>query len=451
MVFKKGDNKDEYTSWLLDLFDEKADSYNFDTTRKSYRGSVRFFSKWLDEKAKTSDLIVDTMKFAFDQNELTKAQKSALTDLLLKFQRHLKDDGQSPNSIKTKMQGVISLFKRYRIEAFYEELNWTRKDTKTKNGMNILEPQQMRDFHKLHTQDFQQLALEIRISTACRVGVFEELRFCDVIDYYDDCMKIRFYPDPDNLDHEFTKDGYTITGQDEYYGFLTPETSRTYKKYKAKIMNELGERFNEKMLVYQRIQKFIRSEKNPNCRHGKNCTCEVNNAKVFGVKQLMVNYGSKKLKKLENVIKLHKSKTSTTTGDRYDISATHHTRKYVNTLLKDVEQIDNGIIEHWVMNHQTGLDDSYRIIKEKRFFEEYQKMIPYLTINQVEAVDFADRLQAKSNKIELDKMQIEIRNLDDKIEEEKAKTKLLAQLYREGMTFEEACKKMGFKEVEYNS
>ena len=177
----------------------------------------------------------------------------------------------------------------------------------------------------------------------------------------------------------------------------------------------------------------------------------MNNAKVFGVKQLMVNYGSKKLKKLENVIKLHKSKTSTTTGDRYDISATHHTRKYVNTLLKDVEQIDNGIIEHWVMNHQTGLDDSYRIIKEKRFFEEYQKMIPYLTINQVEAVDFADRLQAKSNKIELDKMQIEIRNLDDKVEQERTKLKLLAQLYREGLSFKEACKKMGFKEVEYNS
>ena len=78
-------------------------------------------------------------------------------------------------------------------------------------------------------------------------------------------------------------------------------------------------------------------------------------------------------------------------------------------------------------------------------------MIPYLTINQIEAVDFADRLQAKSNKIELDKMQIEIRNLDDKIEEEKAKTRLLAQLFREGLSFEEACKKMGFKAIDYSS
>ena len=48
-------------------------------------------------------------------------------------------------------------------------------------------------------------------------------------------------------------------------------------------------------------------------------------------------------------------------------------------------------------------------------------------------------------------MQIEIRNLDDKIEEEKAKTRLLAQLFREGLSFEEACKKMGFKAIDYSS
>ena len=126
MVFKKGDNSDNYTSWLLDLFDKKAHTYNFETTRVSYRASGRFFSKWIDEKAKTSDLIVDSLKFAFDQNELTKAQKSAITDLLLEYQGYLKDEGQSPNSIKNKMQGVISFFRRYRIEAFYEELNWTR-------------------------------------------------------------------------------------------------------------------------------------------------------------------------------------------------------------------------------------------------------------------------------------------------------------------------------------
>ncbi len=451
MVFKKGDNKDNYKSWLLDKFDNKAHSYNFDTTKESYRASVRFFSKWIDEKAKTSDLLVDSLKFAFDQNELTKAQKSAITDLLLEYQTYLNDNGQSPNSAQAKMRGVISLFKRYRIEAFYEELNWTRKDTKAKNGMNILEPEQYRDFHKLHTQEFQQLALEIRTSTACRIGVFEELRFCDVIEYYEDCMKIRFYPDPNNLDHEFTKDGYTTTGADEYYGFLTPEASRTYKKYKAKIMKEYGDRFNEKMLVYQPKKKFILDKSKTYCRHGKDCTCELVDSKDVKIRQVMVNYGTSKLKKLQTVIKLNKSQTGNSSGNRFDISSTHHTRKYVNTILKDVEHIDSGIVEHWVMNHQTGLDDSYRIIKEKRFFEEYQKMIPYLTINQIEAVDFADRLQAKSNKIELDKMQIEIRNLDDKIEEEKAKTRLLAQLFREGLSFEEACKKMGFKAIDYSS
>ena len=458
MVFKKGDNADNYNHWLIDKFDKKRKQYTFETTAETYRYAVKKFCKFLDshENLEENNKVLE---WAFDQNELTKKQKSHITDLLLEYQQFLEDEGQSPNSQTQKLRGVVSFFKRYRIEAFYDDLKFKRVDKTTKHGMNILTPEQMRDFHKLHS-GFNQVALEIRISTMCRIGVFSELRFCDVIEYYDDCMKIRFYPDPNNLDHEFTKDNYIKTGNDEYYGFLTPEASRSFRKYKAQIIEEYGKHFDEKMLVYQPKKKFRpvlieNTQKSANARRmcdhrGDYCNCELVDSTQINIRQTLVNYGTNKLKELANVTTLSKSKVGKS-GDRFDISSTHHTRKYGNTILKDVDTVDSDIVEHWVMNHKTGLDDSYRIIKEPRFFEEYKKMIPYLTINEIEAVEMADRFQAQKNLKDLEKMQIEIQNLDDKLEQEKHRNDQLVNLYASGISFEQACKKLGFKATDYNN
>lgn len=407
--------------WILNKFDLRRDSYNSEKTIETYRVNVKNFCQFLElsKDAKLQELL----KLAFQGQELDKAQRMAVTECLLQYQNFLLEDRKMMEStVAVNLRAIISLLKRYHVDAYYDDLNWKRKDTKTKHGMQILTPTQMGDFAALH-KGFQHVALLIRVSTACRIGVFSELRFCDIIEYKNDCMKIRFYPDPNNEDHDFTADNYQKTGQDEYYGFLTPEASRAFRAYKKEIQEKLGRKFDEKLLIYQPKWNKVGTSQN--------------------VKAILTNYATLKLKKLF-VAKTTNSKTGNSKGNRSDISATHHTRKFANTILKDISGIDTGIVEHWFMNHQTGLDDSYRIITEKRFFEEFEKFIPHLTINQIEAIDLKERFKETSNKAEIEELRIDLNKIEEKRRADNMLLQQLAELYKQGLSYDEAMKKMKF-------
>ena len=430
MVFHKGDHADNYSHWLIDKWELKKNTYSTEKTRIAHGYTLKYFCRFIESSAFDSQWGLGKNKLikkAFQGQELDKAERNEITEILLSFQNSCLDRGLSSNTIHHYTSNIKAIFKRFHIDAYYDDLKYVRKNRKTKHGMKILTMTQMRDFVTSH-KGFQLVALMIRLSTACRIGVFAELRFCDIIEYYDDCMKIRFYPDPENLDNEFTKDNYEKTGLDEYYGFLTPEASRLFRAWKKLIQEKEGSEFNENQLIYSRGAED-------------------------GALTNLANYGAKKLKEI-GANKITKIEIEGLDGKKQvgksDISSTHHTRKFVNTNLKGVQddegraKLDHGIIEHWVMNHGTGLDDSYRIIVENKFFTEFKKMVPYLTINQIEALDIADRFKEESNRSEIESLRSDFNQSEEKRRADNLLLQQLIELYKQGLSYEEAMKKMKF-------
>ena len=419
--------KDDYTHWILDFFKSTANQNRAAYTSVSQFSNIKMFCKYLDqlEDQKTEDLL----KRGFEGEELNKKERIAITRLMVNYYNYCIDpEGAqvSAATAKTRLSSLISLFKTFHIDAYFDDLKKIQKPVKAKSGQKILTLEQMRDFFALHTNDFQRIALHIRLSTGCRVGAISEMRFADIIDYKENCMLVRIYPDSEELEKPLTAENYKISGVEEYIGFLTPEASRAFKAYKKQLQQQLGAGFHE-------LLGLDGSE------------IKVNHAGLRGkdIQDRLTSYANSKLKKL--------GVKGTTPGGKKakksDYASTHHTRKFANTVLKDAAQehgLDKQLIEHWYVGHITGLDERYRVVDIPKFFNEFRKFIPFLTINEIEALDISDRFKEESNKKEIEKLRTDFDESEQKRRADNILLQQLIELYKQGLSYDEAMKKMKF-------
>jgi integrase len=421
--------KDDYTHWILDYFLENSDQIRGSVTKVSQYSAIKMFCKYVEAQVPSEGQ--ELLKRGFEGDELDKKERIAITRIMTKYYNYSIDpegDGVAAATAKTRLSSLTNLFKAYHIDAYFDDLKKIQKRVKSKSGQKILTPEQMRDFFALHTNDFHKVAAYIRLCTGCRVGAIAEMRFSDFIDYEDDCMVLRIYPDDEELNKPLTKTDYKITGIDEYIGFLTPEASRIFKAYKKQLQQKLGTGFHELLGL-----------------DGKEIKIHSNGIKNKNMNDALTSYGNNKLKKLG--VRENNTGGQRVPGKRSDYAATHHIRKYANTILKDAAQeqgLDPQIIEHWYVGHIAGLDERYRIVDFQKFFNEFKKYIPYLTINKIEALDIADRFKEESNKKEIESLRSDFDASEEKRRADNMLLQQLIELYKQGLSYEEAMKKMKF-------
>jgi hypothetical protein len=71
-------------------------------------------------------------------------------------------------------------------------------------------------------------------------------------------------------------------------------------------------------------------------------------------------------------------------GRRYDVAIDHGFRKFFATCLKSNSKISYSVTER-LLGHQEYLENSYFLPEIEKLFMEYQKAIPDLTIDDIEA------------------------------------------------------------------
>lgn len=186
------------------------------------------------------------------------------------------------------------------------------------------------------------------------------LRFKHVYPVLFGCKAILFYSD----------------SNEEYWGFLTPESSKALDDYVDWRINK-GERITKESPVF--VEKS-----------SKNGSYDVENLQPLSYEGL--HHILRRTLKNSDVERIK-------TGFRYDKAIFYGFRKRFNTVLKIDSEINSNIAEK-LMAHKNGLDGVYFKPTREDCFKEFLKAIPGLTINE------AERLKIKVDDLEKSKEEI---------------------------------------------
>lgn len=181
-------------------------------------------------------------------------------------------------------------------------------------------------------------------STGCRVGGLVGLKVGDVLDTTrDDCKCLRFY----------AKD------KDEYFGFLTPEATKSLNEYLEFRMKN-GEKLVDDSPLFTLTDRVI----------GK---------KQLGIKPIT----RMAVTNVFTVVFRHMKRTRD--GKRWSVPTTHGFRKFFNRTLKMREGMNLSVCEKLLGHSITiSLDNSYLPVTKDELFKEFEKAIPDLTIREDE-------------------------------------------------------------------
>jgi len=264
------------------------------------------------------------------------------------IQRHLEDyvifhSGRNIKRITIKgyFKPVYLFLDVNRIHYFPKVLNKMMRKDKTKKGND--KPFTDEDIQKMldYTNSSRNKALVLFFTSiggrpACLVDPI--LRFKHLFSMPFGCKAVLLYSNSD----------------EEYWGFLTPESSKAFEVYRD-----------------ERI------------KNGENITPE---SPLFY--SIFVN-----LQKKAHVEKIK-------VGNRYDKALTYGFRKRFNTILKIDSDVNSNIAEK-LMAHANGLDGVYLTPTREECFTEFVKAIPKITVGKAEklSLKLADFEAEKDDKI----------------------------------------------------
>jgi integrase len=214
---------------------------------------------------------------------------------------------------------------------------------------------------RIHVIDKKALLLALA-SSGCRVGMVEYFRLKDMKPMPNGCRSITVYAGT----------------KDEYVTFITKEASEYLDRWLEQRQRN-GERLNDYSLVFDEKQQSYSSYFSRLCKDNELCGQKSNN--------------------------------------RHEIASLHGLRKRFNTILKSRNDVNPNIAER-LMGHSLTiqLDNAYFVPTMDRLFEEYQKVILDLTID--EKYQVLNELELKNQhiqKLENDKDQ-KIKELEQKLE-----------------------------------
>lgn len=265
----------------------------------------------------------------------------------------------SPNTVPTPMYAIQSFFEVNDVELKWKKIKRLYPAKIKKTGSKAW---RTKDIQKMlsYTSELRTKAIvHLLASTACRIGALPYLKLKHLDQMPDGCKSILVY--------ENSTEEYTV--------FLTPEASKSLDAYFEKRRADKEYLDSESPLFRTKYQLGIE--------------------KVRPITKKAIEAITNSLIKKAGLREGKK-------GNRYEIQADHGFRKRFNTILKTTPGVNLSLAEK-LMGHSVTvpLDNVYLDVTTERLFEEFQKAIPEL------AIDESERLRINNERLQKEKSELE--------------------------------------------
>jgi len=322
-----------------------------EATRKYYLYYLRKFLDWVKIK---------------DADGLLQLKDNYLQQLVEDYLFYQKKQ-VSPNSIGPRFAALELFFAMNDKPLNFKKIRKMFPGLVKKSGDNAWTT---KDIQKMlrHTKDNRNRSLVLFISsTGCRIGAIGDLKMRNLVEMPDECKAIKFYED----------------SPEEYWGFMTPEASKSLDEYLVQRKND-GENLKMNSPLFRTKYKFG----------------------ITPAKQISNQALNHIIRRIVLDSDLHRERK----GQRFDIQQNHGFRKRFNTILKLNPNINPSVAEK-LMGHKRGNDGTYLVPTRDESFNEFSKAISDLTI------DDNDRLRFENKKLHADLSEKE--KLNDEIQRQR--------------------------------
>lgn len=313
---------------------------------------------------------VDYYKLS-DFDSILKIPKDELQDMVLTYVIHTKKR-VSPNSVPSFMK-PIKLF----LEVNDVELGWKKISrlypAKVKaSGDSAWQTEDIQKMLETTTQLKNKAIIHFLSSTGIRVGALTDLRLEHLRDMPNGCKLVLVYED----------------STEEYETFLTPEATTSLDNYLDE-RRKLGEILTNDSILFR--TNFVLVFETPRPMSTKSTQSlilrAVNNAGIRGQKK----------------------------NGRYATQSAHGFRKRFDTILKLNNSVNDSAIEK-MMGHKNGIRGVYFQATTEQLFQEFQKGIPDLTIDQTEKQKIKIQTLESEKDIQLKDQNIQMKDMQEQID-----------------------------------
>jgi len=337
--------KNVQKSRCLIIFEESIKS---EQTKKNYLLMLNKFRKWAN---------VDE----FD--DLLKADQKSIQRLLEDYVISLKGK-INPNSFNAQLAPVFLFYELNEIILNKTRLKKMYPAKVKRGGYGSYSLEDITKMLSCTRKKRTKACILILSSTGCRAMALCELKMKDVENYKNGCKIVTFYSDDPS----------------EYVGFLTPEASKALDDY-----------IDERIQAHERINPdspLIRESYSMGSLPAK----PINNAML----QELIGMTLTDVKRKKD------------SSGRFNVPITGGFRKFFNLTMKLQEKANISLVEKLIGHSVTvGLDNYYLPASKEKLFEEFQKNIPNLTINDSERLRVENELKEKKiQELQSDKKEI---------------------------------------------
>lgn len=291
-----------------------------------------------------------------DYDSLLSVSKEQLQVFLEDYLFYLKKR-LSPNTIPVVFS-ILQLFFTLNDKDFnFKKLQKMYPAPVKKSGSKAWSTKDIQNILKQATKKRTRALIHFLASTGARIGVVNEIKMRHLVEMSGKCKGVLLYEG----------------SNEEYWGFLTPEASVALDEYLEERRND-GENISYESPVFREGYKLG----------------------MLASKPISTKMAQMVILKCIQKSSVRRTKT----GKRYDIQQDHGFRKRFNTILKLNNNINSNIVEK-LMGHKNGLDGVYLKPTREECFQEFQKLISDLVI------DDSERLRIRNLQLEQEKSELE--------------------------------------------
>jgi integrase len=284
-----------------------------------------------------------------------------LQTMIEDYTLYCRNQDYSASSMRSKISALDLFFSMSDITLNWKKIKKMLPERKKSLGEKPYTTEQINQILKNTTNLKFRAIVQFMASSGVRVGSFEELKVKDLEDFKNGCKSVKVYAD----------------SKDEYYTFIHQEAVTALEEYFA-YRRKKGEKITLDSWVISGIDT-------------------INHVKTTSIVTSLCHIVNRVLDRKR-------------TENRFDIMVSHGFRKRFATVLKSNNEINLSISEKLLGHSSTvKLDNCYFKPTLEVMFDEYQKAIPDLVIDQTMKL----KLELEKKNEQLSSLEVKDKRIED--------------------------------------
>jgi integrase/recombinase XerD len=303
-----------------------------------------------------------------DFDSILKIPKNEIQDMVLTYVIHTKKR-VSPNSVSSFMKPIKLFLEINDVELSWKKIARLYPQKVKPSGDSAWQTEDIKKMLDSTTSLKNKAIIHFLASSGVRVGALEDVRLRHLRDMPNNCKMVLIYED----------------SVEEYHTFLTPEASKALDDYLDE-RKQLGEVFQNDSFLFRTFFTLVFAKPKP-------MGTKAIQSMIYRVERNAGIRGQKK-------------------NGRYATQSVHGFRKRFNTILKSNNSINDSAIEK-MMGHKNGILGVYFQATTEQLFEDFQRGIMDLTIDQTEKQKLKILTLEQEKDVSLKSMQEQIDTLKE--------------------------------------